>query len=57
MGRPSQVTEVTEAAMPNEGGTAFLNPVPPNVGKFLGILSVSHLSDLSFNIINLCLFV
>lgn len=57
MGLPSQVTEVTKAAMLNEVGTGFLNPVPPNVVKFLGILSVSYLSDLSFNIINLCLFV
>lgn len=57
MGLPSQVTEVTEAAVLNEGGTGFLNPVPLNVGKFLGILSVSYLSDLSFNIINVCLFV
>lgn len=57
MGLPSQVTEVTKAAMLNEGGTGFLNPVPPNMGKFLGILSVNYLSDLSFNIINLCLCV
>lgn len=57
MGLPSPVTEVTEAAMLNESGTGFLNPVPPNMGKFLGILSASYLSDLSFNMINLCLFV